>query len=53
MKHKSLSEKEYKMFNENGFRTRDVKQSIKELQKRLDGWMHDDILLEIFGENLI
>ena len=28
---KSLSEKEYKMFNENGFKTRDVKKFIEEV----------------------
>ena len=29
----TLSEKEYKMFNENGFKTKDVKEAIKELKE--------------------
>ena len=56
----NLSEKEYKMFNENGFKTKDVKEFIKKLKEEILGKANPITIARIYldidklaGEKLI
>ncbi len=52
---KTLKEKEYKLFNENGFRTKVVKNLIKEFKKRINklGIYTDIGNIKIIGVDLV